>query len=64
MGAKEKGKVVDLEAEEGAEDIDAEGVDPITKLLEYIPPTREKLRSLRTQMWDNFSSTHPCYWRT
>jgi len=35
---KEKGKVVNLEAEEGMEDIDIEGVDPISKLLEYIPP--------------------------
>lgn len=33
-----KGKVVDLEVKEGAEDIDIEGVDPILKLLEYIPP--------------------------
>jgi len=29
---KEKGKVVDLEAEEGAEDIIIEGVDHISKL--------------------------------
>ena len=41
---KEKGKVVDLEAEEGAEDIDIDGVDPISRLLEYIPPCKGKVK--------------------
>lgn len=35
--------MVDLETEEGAEDIDIEGVDPISKLLEYIPLQQGKV---------------------
>lgn len=35
--AQGKGKVVDLEAEEGAKDIDIEGADTISKFQEYIP---------------------------
>jgi len=47
---KHKQKVVDLEAKEAqrTEDIDAQGVEPITKLLGYIP--------LR-----NLPSPYPCY---
>ena len=41
---KEKGKVVDLEAEEGVEDIKIEGVDPIPKLPDYIPPHKGKVK--------------------
>lgn len=41
---KEKGKVVDLEAEEGVEDTDTEGVDLISKLSEYIPPRKGKVK--------------------
>jgi len=33
-----------LEAEEGTEDIDAEGIEPITKFLEYIPPRKGKMK--------------------
>lgn len=44
MSTKDKGKVVDLEAEEGAEDIDTEGVDPISKLLDYIPSGNRKVK--------------------
>ena len=40
---QEKGKVVELDAEEGAKDIDIEGVDPILKLLEQIPPCQGKV---------------------
>jgi len=36
--------VVDLEAEEGTEDIDTEGVDPISKLLEYISLRKGKVK--------------------
>lgn len=36
--------MVDLEAEEGAEDINTEGVDPISKLPNYIPPHKEKVK--------------------
>lgn len=35
--------MVDLEAEEGAEDIDTEGVDPISKLPDYIPLHKGKV---------------------
>jgi len=41
---KDKVKVVDLEAKEGAEDIDVEGVEPISKLLDYIPPCKGKVK--------------------
>lgn len=41
---KEKGKVVDLEAEEGMEYIDTEGVDLISKLSDYIPPRKGKVK--------------------
>jgi len=33
-----------LEVEEGAKDIDVEGVDPITKLLDYIPSRKGKAK--------------------
>lgn len=39
--------MVDLEAEEGAEDIDIEGVDPISKLPEYIPSRQGKVKVLK-----------------
>ena len=34
---KQPEKVVDLEAEQGTEDIDVEGEEPLTKFAEYIP---------------------------
>lgn len=37
-------KVVDLEVEEGMEDIDAEGIDPVSKLLDYVPPYKGKVK--------------------
>lgn len=41
---KQPEKVVDLEAEEGQgiEDIDTEGVEPLTKFPDYIPPCKGK----------------------
>lgn len=36
--------MVDLEAEEGVKDIDTEGLDPISKLLDYIPLRKGKLK--------------------
>jgi len=42
--AKDKGKVIDLEAEEGAKYIDAEGVEPISKLPDYILPHKGKVK--------------------
>jgi len=44
---QKKGKVVDLEGDEGMEDIDAQGVDPILKLLEFIPPSQGKVKVLK-----------------
>lgn len=41
---KDNEKVVDLEVEEGTEDIDAKGVEPISKLLYYIPPCKGKVK--------------------
>jgi len=48
---QEKGKVVDLESDEGmqetrmdAKDIDVEGVDPISKLPQYIPPCEGEVK--------------------
>jgi len=41
---KDKEKVADLEAEEGMEDIDDEGMEPISKLLDYIPPHKGKVK--------------------
>ena len=42
--AKEKGKLVDLEAKEGTEDIDIKGVDHVSQLLEYIPSCKGKVK--------------------
>lgn len=39
--------MVDLEAEEGMEDINIEGVYPISKLLEYIPLHQGKVKALK-----------------
>lgn len=39
--------MVDLEVYEGTEDIDIEGIDPISKLPEYIPPCRGKVKVLK-----------------
>lgn len=44
---KKKGKVVDLEAEEGTEYIDTKGVEPISKFLENIPLRKGKLKVLK-----------------
>lgn len=44
LSTKEKGKAVDLETKEGAKDIDIEGVDHISKLSEYIPPCKGKMK--------------------
>lgn len=41
---KEEGKVVDLEAKEGLEDIDIEGLDPLSKLSKYIPSCKGKVK--------------------
>lgn len=41
---KDKGKAVNLEAKEGMEDIVADGVEHISKLLEYIPPCKGKVK--------------------
>jgi len=43
-----------LEAKEGAEDIDAKGVDPITKLWEYIPPCKGKVKVTKDQDSEKF----------
>jgi len=45
---------VDLEAKEGAEDIDTEGVDPISKLLDYIPLRKGKLKVPKNPNVGNF----------
>lgn len=37
-------KVVDLEAEEGTKDIYSEGMESISKLLDYIPPRKGKVK--------------------
>jgi len=42
LSIKDKGKVVDLEAIEGAEEIDTKGVDPISKFPDYILPHKGK----------------------
>lgn len=47
MSVKEKIKVVNLEGEKGVEDIHTEGVDPISKLPDYIPPRRGKVKVLK-----------------
>lgn len=47
MSTKEKGKVVDLEAKDSMKDIEIEGVDPLSKLLEYIPPCKGKVNVLK-----------------
>lgn len=44
---QEKGKVVDLEAKEGIEDIDIDKVDHILKLPEYIPSCQGKVKVLK-----------------
>jgi len=41
---KDKEKVIDLEAEEGVQDIDANSMEPISKLLDYIPPCKGKVK--------------------
>ena len=41
---KQPEKVVDLKVKEGAEDIDAKGVEPITKLSKYIPMCKWKVK--------------------
>lgn len=41
---KDNDKVIDFEAEKGADDIDAKGVDPISKLTDYIPPCKGKMK--------------------
>lgn len=33
-----------MEVEVGVKDIDTEGVDPISKLLDYIPPCKGKVK--------------------
>lgn len=44
---KGKEKFIDLEAKEGTKDIDAKGIEPISKLTEYIPSRKGKFfRSL------------------
>lgn len=43
LSTKDKGKVVDLEAEEGTEDINAEGMQPISKLSDYISLCKGKV---------------------
>ena len=41
---KQPEKVIDLESKEGTEDIDAESVEPITKLPKDIPPHKGKAK--------------------
>ena len=41
---KQPEKVIDLEVEEGVEDIDAEGTDPITKFPEFITQHKGKAK--------------------
>jgi len=44
LSTKNKGKVVDLETEEGMKDIYTEGVDPMSEFLDYIPPCKGKVK--------------------
>lgn len=59
---QEKGKVVNLEfdegVDEGAEDIDIEGVDPISKLPEYIPLSGGKVNVLLLPDQITFEGSH------
>lgn len=54
-------KVVDLEVEEGqgTEDIDAEGVDPIMKLPDYIPLLKGKEKVTKDPDSKTFSISTP-----
>lgn len=47
-------KIIDLEAEEGGEDIDAEGMEPISKLPDYIPPCKGKVKIIKDRDADKF----------
>lgn len=49
MSANDKGKVVDLKAEEDVENLNTKGVDPICKLLAYIPMCKGKLKVHKDQ---------------
>lgn len=51
---KQLEKVVVLEAAEGAEDIDAEGVDPISELPEYIPSRKGKVKVTKDSNVEKF----------
>jgi len=59
LSAKEKGKVVNLEVEEGLEDIDLKGVDPILKLPEYIPLRKGKAKVQKDPDAGQFSINTP-----
>lgn len=41
---KDNEKVVDLEAEEGAEDINAKGMEPISKFPDYVASRKRKVK--------------------
>lgn len=48
---------MDLEAEEAQEtrDICAEGVEPITRILEYIPPSKGKVKVMKEPNLEKFT---------
>lgn len=51
---KDKGKVVYLETEDGAYDIETEGMYPISKLPHYIPPPKGKVKITKDLDVDKF----------
>ena len=56
---KQLEKVADLEAKEGAEDIDAEGVEPISKLSKYIPLRKRKVKVTKDPDTEKFDIHTP-----
>jgi len=60
---KQPKKVVDLEAEEGPEDIDAQGVEPISKLSEYVPSPKGKVKITKDPKTEKFIIHTPLLWK-
>lgn len=56
---KQPKKVVDLEAEEGTKDIDVDGVDPITKFIDYIRLRKGKTKVTKDLDTKKFISHTP-----
>lgn len=60
---KQPERVVDLEAKEGqgTEDIDAKGLEPFTKLLDYIPLHKGKTKVTKDLDFDKFVISTPLF---